>query len=219
MAEKQDNIATNLELKNTTKIDGNFYNINAVHSDIAEKVANALTIKKSGEKICDFDGSAPGCEIDYIPATGGTFSGSVHLGNPTKNPENSELITYGQINNLVTDLNGSPVCVWDTSLTTDNLDQSLYSLIDKDTDKLYKFTTITGTESDFYVLKSVIDGNAYSSPELTYKFYYNSLSPILNCWQTDKVSDNAIGIIIIKSTHTGVYSGKEYTEKCQRNKQ
>ena len=177
------------------------YNINAVYSNEAGKVTNHLAVTESttGSKTSDnsfeFDGSTTQT-IDYVPASGGVFRGSVILDHAKSavgsKPADNEVITSAQVTNRVADLNGAPIYIWNTALNPTHLDQSLYSLSD-DNDKLNRFNTITGTESDFYILKSVLAGNATGSSELTYKFYHIEISPILDHWQTDQLADSASG--------------------------
>lgn len=193
-------------LKNTLQIDGTEYNINAVKSDVADKVTNPLVIKKSdtsGITTTNFDGSAEQT-IEYVPATGGSYNGAVYQNKPTSNPAENEFITSAQINNRIVDLNGAPACVWDTSLSGAKLSESLYALIE-DTDQLYKFTTIIGTESDFYLLQGVLNS---SNTELTYSLV-NTLSPILG-WKTTGSNAEVSGIVEVPKMHTGTYNGSSY---------
>ena len=195
-------------LKKTLLIDNEEYNINAIYSDEAGKVTNFLTVKESGKEIFEFDGSSAGNTIDYVSAeNGGTFSNPVYLSNPTAEPYDNEVITSGQINTRIVDLTGAPICLWDTSYTPTATDiaNSLYMLKDSE-DKAYKFTTITGTESDFYLLKDALKGDFdFVSQDLTYTII-NSISPILG-WKTAGLSSSASGVIVVPDKYTGKYTG------------
>lgn len=197
-------MAENLKLKNTVQINDAEYDINAKYSDEAGKVTNFLTVKESGEKIFDFDGSTSGQTIDYVSAEkGGTFSNPVYLSNPTAEPSNNEVITSGQINNRIVDLTGAPICLWDTSYTPTDISSSLYMLKDSE-DKAYKFTTITGTESDFYLLQYALKGDFVQvSQDLTYDIInYLALS---FGWKTGQLASTASGVIVVPDTYTGKY--------------
>ena len=192
------------ELSKIVKIEDEDYNINAKYSDEAGKVTETLVIKESGEERYAFNGS-DNAVIDYVPATGGTFRGPVYKSEPTNNPTANELITSAQVDNKVVNLNGSPICVWNTALSGANLEKSLYSLVDG-TDKFYKFTTITGTEADFYLLQGVLTS---SNTELNYSLV-NTISPALG-WKATGLSADASGIVVVPDEHTGTYNTSTYT--------
>ena len=142
------------DLKNTLLIYGTEYDINAVYSDKAGKVANPLTVKRSGNIAFSFDGSTANQTIDYVPASGGTYSGFVHItgtADITNDPTyDSAVLTSSQVQNRIANLNGSPVCVWNA----DN-NYQMHSLKDK-TDKTYKLTTVVGTSDSFDAFKNYI---------------------------------------------------------------
>lgn len=142
------------KLKNTILVDGIEYDINAVHSDEAKKVANSLAVKQSGNPAFNFDGSVAGQTIDYVPTSGGTYSGFVHItgtSDITNDPiYDSAVLTSEQVQNRITNLNGSPICVWNA----DN-NYQMHSLKDK-TDKTYKLTTVVGTSESFDAFKDYI---------------------------------------------------------------
>lgn len=138
-------------LKNTLLIDNEEYNINAKYSDEAGKVSNYLTVKESGTKAFDFDGSSSGKTIDYVPADkGGTFSNPIYLSNPTERPLENEIITSKQINSRIANLTGSPVFTWNADDS-----YSIHELFDED-GTMYKLNTIVGTSQDFYTFKKLI---------------------------------------------------------------
>ena len=210
MAEKTDNITTNLELQKTVKIEDSFYNINAVYSDEAGKVTKSLTVTESttGTKNSDtsfeFNG-AISRTIDYVPADGGAFRGPVHLSNPTSLPIASELINSGQIDNRIVELTGSPLCVWDTNFNPSDISNNLYMLKHGE-DQAYRFTTITGTESDFYLFKDAATGVfSNSNTDLDYDFYVAG-SPSAGL----KVSgaSRASGVVVVPEKHNFEYDGK-----------
>ena len=144
-------MAENLKLKNTLQVEDQTFDINAVYSDKAGRVSNYLTVKESGKKVFDFDGSEPSQTIDYVPAgKGGTFSNPIYLSNPTNTPSDSEVITCKQVNDRIANLTGSPVFTW-------NVDDrySMHELTDTDGSN-YKLNTIVGTTQDFDVFKKLI---------------------------------------------------------------
>jgi hypothetical protein len=137
-------------LKNTVLIENEEYDINAVYSDKAGEVVKPLKVSKSGTHVFDFKGDVERV-IDYVPADeGGSFKKPVHILTPSENPTYTEVITAGQIDNQLTNLHGSPICVWNT----DNLNQ-LHSL-KADDNKTYKLTTIVGTEGSFEAFKNYL---------------------------------------------------------------
>jgi hypothetical protein len=141
-------------LKNTILVENEEFNINAVTSDTAHKVENPLIVKKSGKDAFRFDGSIKDQTIDFVPTSGGSYSGYVHITNTadiTNDPTyDTAILTSSQITNRIVNLHGSPICVWNAD---DNY--QLHSLKD-DTDKLYKLTTIVGTAASFEVFKSYL---------------------------------------------------------------
>ena len=210
----------NKELSKTIKISDRtdeVFNINAVHSDTADeagKTQAALVIKESGTQVDTFDGSTEKT-IDYVNATnGGTFKGPVYLDHatsiPGSFPKGNEVITYSQIENEIVKLTGAPLYIWDTSFNTNNIAKNLYPVKDSD-NKIYNCTTITGTESDFYILKSAIAGNGAGSPEINYTLS-NTVSPIIAHWVASSLDSGASGVIVIPSTYTGTYNSSTYTK-------
>lgn len=201
-------------LSKIIKIEDTDYNVNAVYSDEAKKVTNPLMVIKSttGNKATDqkfeFDGATKDQAIDYVPADGGSFRGPVYLGNPINA---NEFITLGQIDNRITNLNGAPLCVWNTSLSGTKLEESLYSLED-DTKKLYKFTTITGTEADFYLLQGVLTS---SNTKLTYELV-NTISPALGWKTTGFAYTNVSGIIVVPDKYSGTYNNSTYNNPVRK---
>ena len=181
------------------------YNINAVYSDEANKVTNHLIVKESGRQAFDFDGSTSSQTIDYVPADkGGTFANPVYLSNPTSTPRGDEVITSGQVDNRILELKKSePLCLWDTSFQPTDISKSLYLLKDSE-DKAYKFTIITGTESDFYLLQDALKGDFdIVSQDLTYDIInYLSLS---FGWKTGQLASTASGVIVVPDKYTGKY--------------
>lgn len=171
-------------LKNTILVENEEFNINAVTSDMARKVENPLIVKKSGKDAFRFDGSVKDQTIDFVPTSGGIYSGYVHITNTadiTNDPTyDTALLTSSQVTNRIVNLNGSPICVWNAD---DNY--QLHSLKD-DTDKLYKLTTIVGTAGSFEAFKSYLGA---LSEGLEYTLNYDKttcyVSGIGNC--TDSV--------------------------------
>ena len=219
-------------LKKTLLIDGTEYNINAVYSDEAGKVTNPLLVRESGKSVFRFDGQSFSeidsdtttdtygktiqQVIDYVPADeGGTFSGPVKLNHETSTvgsiPADDEVITSAQVSNRVADLNGAPLCIWNTSLVIDDISKSLYASKNNTNDKLHKFTTIVGTESDFYILKSLLAGNGTGSSEINYTLS-NTMSPLIAHWIASSLDSSASGAIVVPSTYTGTSGGSTYTK-------
>ena len=220
------------DLKKTVLIDGTEYDINAVYSDEAGKVTNPLLVRESGSSVFRFDGQTfksinPDTTtdasdnpiqqvIDYVPADkGGTFSGPVKLNHETSTvgstPADDEVITSAQVSNRVADLNGAPLCLWNTSLATDDVSKSLYASKNNTNDKLHKFTTIVGTESDFYILKGLLAGNGTGSSEIKY-ILSNTMSPAIAHWIASGLDSSASGAIVVPNTYTGTYNGSTYTK-------
>ena len=139
-------MAENLKLKNTIQVDGIEYDINAKHSDEANKVAKALIVKESGTDAFEFDGSIEHT-IDYVPADkGGTFKQSIYVGEQTAG---NALITLNQLDNRVTELTGTSVCTWDAETC------QLIPLVNDDTSSIYNFITIQGTADDFSTFNKI----------------------------------------------------------------
>jgi hypothetical protein len=147
-------MAENLKLKNTVQVDGTEYDINAVYSDEAKKVTNPLIVKESGTRAFDFDGSEKNQTIDYVPTTGGIYSGIVHITKTaadtiTNDPiYNSAVLTSEQVTNRVTNLNGAPLCIWNA-----DGNYQMHTL-KKENDQLYKLTTVVGTTESFESFKN-----------------------------------------------------------------
>ena len=203
-------MAENLNLKNTVLIEDQEYNINAVHSDVADKasyVSNNLKIKSSllnGVSEKSFNGSSEE-ELTYVPADqGGIFNKPIYLSKPTTEPWDNEIITSGQVDNRIVNLKQSePLCLWDTSFDPSDISKSLYMLKDNE-DKAYRFTIITGTEPDFYLFQDAIKGDFDSTSDA---LTYDIINPIsfISGWKTDNLADSASGVIRVPKTHTGKY--------------
>ena len=171
--EKVDEITSNKNLKNTIELDDGFYNINAVYSDEAGKVTTPLLIRQSGDvgSEVEFDGSVlrnvetgevlndengkPARHIiDYVPTTGGEFTGPVQI---YKNSEavsgigKSEIINYGQVEALIKNLKGAPLWKW-------NKNDGYTSINNPNTSAPYMLNTIIGSETDFQYLVQALEG-------------------------------------------------------------
>jgi hypothetical protein len=154
MAEKLDKIL---------KIEDTDYEITAVYSDIAGRVTKPLIIKESNTKVGEFYGSdntseTTKSEINYVPATGGAFVGSVYhtdsLGNKiTEAPTDNELVTSSQVEQKIKDFEISTL----SSLSITENDYQLTNLKQPSSDTIYKLLTITGTTKSFKLLQ---DGSA-----------------------------------------------------------
>lgn len=200
-------------LKNTILLEGKEYNINAVRSETAEtadKTQCKLTLKASttsGVNTAEFDGSESK-EFNYVPPTGGKFTGPTYINSPTGTDLTAEsIINSGQVDNRIVDLTGSPLCVWDTNFNPSNLSANLY-MLKYGEDKAYSFTTVTGTESDFYLFKDTINGAfSTSNTDLTYSLYVSG-SPSAGI----KVSraDSASGLVVVPAKHNFTYNNETY---------
>ena len=108
------------ELENTLLVDGEEYNINAKQ---AEKVKHGLTLKKNLLTTINendvFDGQEA-LTIDYVPATGGRFTGKVRLPANPDTINNEDVLNYGDLKDkvLVELINNSVLYSWNgTKLT------------------------------------------------------------------------------------------------------
>ena len=142
-------------LKNTVLIENEEYNINAIHSEIAEQIKNPLTVKESGKKAFDFNGhfedGVTEQVIDYVPTSGGKFTGPIYVegSGDEKNLSADSVITSGQVNDRITDLTGIPVC----SFNADNY--QVTPLMGED-NQIYNLKTIVGTAENFEKLKKLL---------------------------------------------------------------
>jgi hypothetical protein len=153
------------DLKNTIKIDGEEYDINAVYSNEAGKVTTPLIINESlitGESKGSFNGDAADStkkEINYVPSTGGKFTGPVHIV-ASDPPENASIINYGQIETLVNLLTGSSAFAWTpNSKAIPQLDT-----IKNDAGQIEDLRVVMGTTDHFATFKKLL---GTGSSELT----------------------------------------------------
>jgi hypothetical protein len=176
-------MAENLNLKKTILIEDKEYDINAVYSDEAGKVTAPLVIKESGTKVGEYYGSTDTSEttrseINYVPATGGKFNGIVQvydkdrgygLGTEEDPINKSEILNYGQIETVVSDLKGNPLWKWDpadsgyTAMTGGYPDAKIYGL-----------NTVIGKIEDLPVFEAYATGeahNLYVTPDSYDKAY------------------------------------------------
>jgi hypothetical protein len=104
------------ELEKTLLVDGQEYNVNAVH---ATQVDNTFTVKQvdiAGEipeaNVVTFNGSAD-ADITIVPAAGGKFSGPIKVGATDLGEADGEtVLNYGDVSSLITDLTGSGWYTW-----------------------------------------------------------------------------------------------------------
>ena len=137
-------------LKNTVLIENTEYNINAVYSDTAGKVAKSLKVKSSGVDKATFDGSQS-VVIDHVSAAdGGKFSNAVLIdnkyGNIAEIPEQA-IVNFGQINSFVSALKKAPVQSWKADQLVDY--KSTYNTIGG-------INTVVGTTEDFETFKRLL---------------------------------------------------------------
>ena len=148
-----------LNLNNTLQIDDQVYNINAVRSDAAEKVLHSLTVIQhtaSGELTTAFDGSTDQT-IQYVPASGGKYSGPVFIDNSTLSEVTDDtllkqaVLNNEQITNEIALLTGAPLYTW-------SIDNSTQLLVTKsNSDQCYKLNTVVGTSQDFDTFKKLLE--------------------------------------------------------------
>ena len=142
-------------LKNTVLIENEEYNINAIHSEIAEQIKNPLTVKESGKKVFDFNGhfddGVTEQVIDYVPTSGGKFTGLIYVegSGDEKNLSADSVITSGQVNDRITDLTGIPVCSF-------NADSYKVTPLIGDDNQIYNLKTVVGTAENFEKFKKLL---------------------------------------------------------------
>ena len=144
------------ELSNILKVDGDDYNINAVHSLAAGKVDNTLNINKT-----ELDGSISSILFDgseeqtvsIVPSEGGTFTGPVAVQSLNDQLELSDedkkrlAINYADVLTVVQDLTGHPCFRWNgteligETVTKDDLTIEKISLIIGSSENYEKFIT------------------------------------------------------------------------------
>ena len=152
------------------------FNINAVYSDEAGKVTTPLTINESlvdGISNGSFngdDGESTKKVINYVPSTGGKFTGTVHvyddkrgynLGSEEHPIEYSEILNYGQIEKVVSDLKGNPLWKWDP----DDVDNDTgYTSMEYgyEQGKIYGLNTVIGSIEDLPLFEAYADGRAHT---------------------------------------------------------
>lgn len=166
-------------LKNTVLIENTEYNINAVYSDTAGKVAQSLKVKSSGVDNATFDGSQS-VVIDHVSAAdGGKFSNAVLIdnkyGNIAEIPEQA-IVNFGQISNFVSALKKAPVYSWEDDQLGDF--KSIYNT-------LGSINTVIGTTEDFETFKRILGVPKLSYETSSSELYYG-LS--LNNYGTGKCS-------------------------------
>jgi hypothetical protein len=141
------------------------YNINAVYSDEAGKVTTPLVIKESlvtGESSGSFNGdngASTKQEINYVPATGGKFTGPVHIV-ASDPPENASIINYGQIETLVNLLTGSSAFAW----APNNKAIPQLDTIKNNAGQIENLRVVVGTTDHFATFKKLL---GTGSSELT----------------------------------------------------
>lgn len=139
-------------LQKTLKIENEDYNINAVYSDEAGKVPQALTINEflsDGINSGIYNGSlteSTSTELNYVPATGGAFAGDVQINTPDEDITLHSVLNSEQISSRIELLTGNPLYTWDNGqlLEARNTDN-----------QIYKINTVVGTTQDFYVFKNI----------------------------------------------------------------
>ena len=161
MANRNTRAIEALELEKTLTVNNTTYNINAVHSDVADTAASAstadlakkvdkkLTINsytKSGKTSTSYDG-ASAVSVDIVPAQGGAFQGTITVPSiDLATSAGSEVISYSQIKGIIELLTGSPLYSWNGS---ELVNQTL-----ADGSTIQKLSVITGKYNDFDALAS-----------------------------------------------------------------
>ena len=184
-------------LKKILNIDGTDYNINAVYSDEAGRVTNPLIVKRSGESAFNFDGSVAGQTIDYVPTTGGTFSGKVYIDHANVEDEDlggvadDELLNYDQIKHLVCDLTQHPLYSWEGNKLNNlkNVHSGLSGL-----------NVVVGTADEFKAFKRLMCVPDISSTNEATRYYGLRVS------SSDPWTEGSVDYITrTNSTYTDVY--------------
>ena len=159
-------------LQNTIKVNGEDFNINAVHSDSASKVDNKLTIEQKGNsvqgrKTIEFDGTAQK-SVSVVPSEGGTFSGPVFIENiALENAQPNQVLTYTNIEHLTEQLTGFSCYSWDgTSLSPKN----------QSNEPLGKASLVIGPANYIDLLQTYMNNNQIEGTP-TYCLYLSSTSP------------------------------------------
>ncbi len=176
-------------LKNTILIEDKEYNINAVHSDEAGKVTTPLVIKESltaGIESGSYNGDATDStkkEINYVPSDGGKFTGPVHIDNKHENYLGdvlpSEIINYGQINAVISQLTGAPLYTWEVEYDEDNyVDKHDYTVVKNTSGIPYKLNTVVGRTETLQFFKNYAEGKKndktyHDSSDLDYEEQQN----------------------------------------------
>lgn len=171
-------LQNNLELKNTLKIEGSEYNLNAVIADVAKHTQADLILEPSVGERADyytekFDGSTDKA-IKYVPSDGGKFTGPVfidyNLAEIDTDVINQAIINYGQITNKIANLTGTPLFTLD-----DNY--QIHSVTDANqTD--YNLSTLVGTTHGLKALRSILV-NPNGSAGIKYSYNTTSKSYIV----------------------------------------
>lgn len=159
--EKVDNIESNKNLKNTIELDDGFYNINAVEADVAKKTQAVLTITRSikgndTDTTEAFDGNEDRL-INYVPADGGVFTGSVQINKNKYSVADvslDDVINRGQMETVISKLDGAPLYTWDVNTG--------YNVVENADKVPYKLNTVIGTVEDLPVFEAYSEGKAHS---------------------------------------------------------
>lgn len=150
----------------------------ATTAKIAEKIQQTLNLQPSfgrTETTADayytgnFDGSTPKA-IKYVPSDGGKFTGIVHvydnnrgynLGSEESPMEYDEVLNYGQIEKVVSDLKGNPLWKWDPA---DAANPTGYTSIEYgyEQGKIYGLNTVIGSIDDLPIFEAYADGKAHA---------------------------------------------------------
>lgn len=170
---------SNSELKNTLVLEEDEYNINAVTAVVAEQTQADLTLNSSlvdGVHTDNFDGSNDKV-INYVPSGGGKFTGVVHvydedrkydLGSEDDPIKDSEILNYGQVVKVVSDLKGNPLWKWNpseaTSGTGTTSDKGYFPLEHGyEQAKIYGLNTVIGSVEDLPVFEAYATGTAHTT--------------------------------------------------------
>lgn len=142
------------ELEKTLLVDGEEYNINAKQ---AEKVEQALVLKKNLLTTVSedsFDGTTQK-EIDFVPASGGSFTGNIRVPNNTDSKVNDKAVLnyYDLKNTVLKELkNNSVLYTWDGKTLVGGGESDLIktvSIITGDTGNVNSFAAKNATTKQF----------------------------------------------------------------------
>lgn len=167
-------LQNNKELQNTINFEGTEdYNVNAVTAEVARHTMADLELEPSVGDRTDLEGEYHGTfdgyedkAIKYVPSDGGIFTGKVQINKnnwSVTNVDDSEIINYGQMETVISQLDGAPLYTWDV-----NTKDTGYNAIVNTSNIPYKLNTVIGHKEDLPVFEAYSEGvahNQYVTPD------------------------------------------------------